>query len=328
MSDTSRIAPPAGSTDHDVDASAASHGDGLEGVNVSLADVGELRRSLREAEEGRAHAEQANKAKDARLAALAHELRTPLASMLLHAQLLREGGTMDQRDLKRIGDSLERAVQQQTQLIDALVTGSSEASRELTLDRVQSEEVRADGARLQRSATWTLTFPLSSSSSEGDSSDQTTPIPHRSLDRPGKDKQYEALKDIRILYIDDDFVTREAVLEVLELTGARIALAASTADGMMALQAFKPHVIVCDLAMPGEDGYAFIRKLRASEAGKASTIPVLAFTGRASAEDRHDALAAGFQMYLSKPIDIDRLRDSVAQLVGLIGSRRTVAPSA
>ena len=229
-----------------------------------------------------------------RLAALAHELRAPLASILLYAQLLREGNTVEMRDLKRIGDALERAVKQQTQLINQLLEDV-----EVTAEQPSPEDVP-------------VTAKLATSS------DQTTPIPRRSLDRPGKIKPYTELKDVRILYIDDDFSTREAVFEVLELTGAQVALAASTSDGMMALQTFKPHVIVCDIAMPGEDGYAFLRKLRASDVGR--TIPVLALTGLASPEGKLDALAAGFQLYLAKPVDIDRLRDSVAQLVDLIES--------
>jgi CheY-like chemotaxis protein len=221
--------------------------------------------------------------------------------MLLHAQLLREGAVLDRNALRRIGDSLERAVHQQTQLIEKLLGTTVPAGEECS-----EQDESLDGK--QHGATTTLT------------GGQTTPITRRSLDRPGKMKQYEALKNIRVLYIDDDFRTREAVLEVLELTGAHVALAASTADGMMALDTFKPHVILCDLAMPGEDGYTFMRKLRMYEMGRAPQIPVLAFTALASAADKRDALAAGFQLHLAKPIDIDRLRDSVLQLVQLIGS--------
>jgi CheY-like chemotaxis protein len=246
--------------------------------------------------------------------------------MLLHVQLLREGGLTEKRELRRIADSLERAVQQQTQLIDQLRDGSQHPARELTLERrVHVDTLDEEGPKPERGAGWTLSFPLRSAA-DGASTDQTTPIPRRSLARPGKLEQYERLKDVRILCIDDDFITREAVWEVLELTGAQVALAASTPDGMMALDTFKPHVIVCDLAMPGQDGYTFMRKLRAYEAGRGAQIPVLAFTGLASLEDKRDALAAGFQMYLSKPIDIDRLRDAIAQLVGLIGRKDAPSP--
>jgi CheY-like chemotaxis protein len=85
----------------------------------------------------------------------------------------------------------------------------------------------------------------------------------------------------------------------------------------LALDTFKPNVIVCDIAMPGEDGYAFIRKLRAREGANGVPIPTLALTALASVDDRHRALAAGFQAHMTKPIDIDRLRDAVLELARL-----------
>jgi len=147
--------------------------------------------------------------------------------------------------------------------------------------------------------------------------DQMTPV-RRSLDHPGNLNQYEALRELRILYVDDNLRTSEAISEVLELTGARVELAANSNDAMTALQAFEPQVIVCALAKPGEDGYVFIHKLREHERGRARKIPVLAFTALPSSADKLDAIDAGFQLYLAKPIDIDRLRDALLQLVAMI----------
>jgi CheY-like chemotaxis protein len=71
--------------------------------------------------------------------------------------------------------------------------------------------------------------------------------------------------------------------------------------------------VVCDVAMPGEDGYPFIRKLRA-RASKACPIPALALSALSATDERRRALAAGFQLHLAKPIDIARLRDAVLEL--------------
>lgn len=271
----------------------------VEDATGSHKDVGELKRLLAEATEARTRAEQANAAKNKLLVKLAHDLRTPLSSMMLNAQRLREGEPIERADLTRISESLQRAVQQQTRLIDRLVDASLLDSGELTLPAAGDDH--SNGSSPQRKAAQVRNRDLA-----------------RTVEGAAEAKAYLALKDLRILYIDDDFRTREAVLEVLELTGSRVALAASPADGMLALDVFKPHVILCDLDMPGEDGFDFVRKLRAREAGKGTRIPVLAFTALASEDVKRDALAAGFQLHLAKPIDIDRLRDAVLRLVDLI----------
>ena len=152
------------------------------------------------------------------------------------------------------------------------------------------------------------------------------PVPH-ALDRPGRTLRYGGLVDLRVLFVDDDLRTREAVLEVLELSGARVELAGSAAEGASAVDSFNPQVILCDIAMPGEDGYTFIRKLRARESGPGPSIPALALTALASAEDHRRALAAGFQLHLAKPIDIDRLRDAVLELSRLTGDEGARSPA-
>lgn len=293
MSKVTRLFQPASNTRQGDELSGEDcSGDDGGGDATASQDVSELKRMLAEALVARTRAEQANATKNKLLLKLAHDLRTPLSSMLLNAQRLREGDIIEQADLTRISHSLERAVQQQTRLIERVLDASLDSAGELT---APAEAPRTQTHKKRSSAGST-----------------------RSLDRPGYVKQYSALKDLRILYIDDDFKTREAVLEVLELTGAHVALAASPADGLMAVDTFKPHVILCDLAMPGEDGFDFVRKLRAREGGQKPAIPVLALTALASEEDKRQALAAGFQLHLAKPIDIDRLRDSVLRLVELI----------
>jgi CheY-like chemotaxis protein len=83
---------------------------------------------------------------------------------------------------------------------------------------------------------------------------------------------------------------------------------------MDAVDSFKPQVILCDIAMPLEDGYSFMRKLRARGAACGASTPALALTALTARDDRDRALAAGFQLHLAKPIDIDRLRDAVVAL--------------
>jgi len=125
------------------------------------------------------------------------------------------------------------------------------------------------------------------------------------------------LKDLRVLFVDDDQPTREVVFDVLQHAGARVELAASAAEGMEVLATFKPHVIVCDITMPVEDGYSFIRRLRKREAAVGlprTLIPAMALSVHATVNDRRRSFAAGFQAHLAKPIDIEGLRAAVLDL--------------
>jgi chemotaxis response regulator CheB len=161
-----------------------------------------------------------------------------------------------------------------------------------------------------RGPTFTVTFPFGSP----DDAPDPARFSHL-LERPGRTKSYAALSGVRVLVIDDDPHTREAVLEVLHYTGANVTVAASAAEGLSAYTAFEPQVIVCEIAMQTEDGYAFIRKLRLHEgAAHRRPIPAMALTSLVSAADKQRVLAAGYQRHLAKPIDIDRLRDAVLEL--------------
>lgn len=96
-------------------------------------------------------------------------------------------------------------------------------------------------------------------------------------------------------------------------------MAGSAVEGRVAIDDFDPQVIVCDIGMPLEDGYSFIRRLRARERGSGSaTTPALALTALATDDDRRRAAAAGFQLHATKPVGIERLRDAVRQLSELV----------
>jgi CheY-like chemotaxis protein len=130
------------------------------------------------------------------------------------------------------------------------------------------------------------------------------------------------LRGLRVLFVDDDSCIRDVVFEVLHRVGACVELAGSAGEGLQVVEEFKPNVIVCDITMPVEDGYAFIRKLRAREAARGSwhpRIPAMALTVHATVNDRRRAFAAGFQVHVAKPIEIQPLRAAVLQLSTLIG---------
>jgi CheY-like chemotaxis protein len=120
-----------------------------------------------------------------------------------------------------------------------------------------------------------------------------------------------SLDDVRVLVVDDEPDSNEAVSSVLSSSGADVRVAGSAEDGIRQLQGWLPDVIVSDIGMPGEDGYAFIAKARAH--APTSHVPVIALTAYATTDDRIRIFSAGFNAHLVKPID-------PAELVAVVAS--------
>ncbi|HBL15997.1 MAG: hypothetical protein A2X36_05425 [Elusimicrobia bacterium GWA2_69_24] len=111
------------------------------------------------------------------------------------------------------------------------------------------------------------------------------------------------LRGIQVLVVDDDADTRAMLSAALEHCGAKVRSAGSAAEGYASLLRKKPHVLILDIAMPGEDGISLLRRIRALGPKKGGDIPAAALTARIRTEDRMQVLMSGFQMYLPKPID-------------------------
>ena len=126
-----------------------------------------------------------------------------------------------------------------------------------------------------------------------------------------------SLDRVRVLLIDDDGDARDMSLAVLEQCGARVKAVSSSAEAIASLldtpRHLLPHVIVSDLGMPGKDGYQLIRQIRAID-NELGRIPAVAVTGYATADDVQRALAAGFQVHISKPMDPAAFVAAVADL--------------
>ncbi len=127
-----------------------------------------------------------------------------------------------------------------------------------------------------------------------------------------------------ILLVDDEEDTREVLAEALTQQGARVVAVASGAEALAAFAVApfdRPEVIVADIGMPVEDGYAFIEKVRALAPAQGGNTPAIAVTGYAGPRDRERALASGYQMHLPKPVDPVELAHAVRDLLSG-GSRR------
>jgi CheY-like chemotaxis protein len=98
---------------------------------------------------------------------------------------------------------------------------------------------------------------------------------------------------------------------VLAHYGADVTTASSAVEGLAVMAGWKPDVIVCDIGMPGEDGYSFITKVRNLEPVQGGKIPAIALTGYVRVEDRMRSLEAGYQMFVPKPVEADELAASI-----------------
>lgn len=117
----------------------------------------------------------------------------------------------------------------------------------------------------------------------------------------GANEPLPTLESLRILLVDDEKDTVDVIRTILLSAGASVDTAMSVAEALTRAAAFVPHVIVSDIAMPGEDGFQFIEQLTPTD------VPVVAITGKTAPADRDAILAAGFSQYLSKPIDPEEL---------------------
>ncbi len=129
------------------------------------------------------------------------------------------------------------------------------------------------------------------------------------------------LVGVRTLVVDDETDTREIIVAVLEHCGAEVTAVASVAEGLSEFERLAPHVLLSDIAMPDEDGYTFIRWVRALPPDRGGKTPAVALTAYARIDDRDQALAAGYDAHMAKPMEPAALADLVARLVGRVGAR-------
>ncbi len=123
-----------------------------------------------------------------------------------------------------------------------------------------------------------------------------------------------SLRGVRVLLVDDEVDTLEVFTTVLATRGAEIRTATSASGAMDILKTWTPDLLVCDIGMPGMDGYAFIRQVRDMQAIGLPRIPAIAVTAYGRVEDRIRILDAGFQMHITKPVDPAELVAALASL--------------
>jgi CheY-like chemotaxis protein len=160
-------------------------------------------------------------------------------------------------------------------------------------------------------ATFTVGFPLLSETTANriaKNSDATAgPTDSPELEMP-------RLDGTAILVIDDQDTMRNVVKAILGRTGATVHVASSVREGLALFETVTPDVVVCDLAMPGADGFSFVKTIR-TLSGPPRHTPVIALTAFGRPQDRTHALAAGFDGYMKKPVDPVELAMEVKRLL-------------
>jgi CheY-like chemotaxis protein len=133
------------------------------------------------------------------------------------------------------------------------------------------------------------------------------------------------LDGVRVLLVEDDAMVREVMKRLLVGFGALVTAVAGVRDALEALPRARPNVLVSDIDMPGEDGYALIRKIRALPTDRGGQTPAIGLTGWSPVEIGVHVLRAGFQYCLAKPVDARRLVTVVAALAASPARRSTGA---
>jgi CheY-like chemotaxis protein len=132
----------------------------------------------------------------------------------------------------------------------------------------------------------------------------------------GENVERPALDRLKVLLVDDEADARALIKRVLEDCDATVHTAGSVTEAMDLFRSEQPEVLVSDIGMPGEDGYTFIKRVRALGADQGGRTPAVALTAYARSEDRVRAIAAGYQMHIAKPVEPAELIMMVASLGG------------
>jgi len=164
--------------------------------------------------------------------------------------------------------------------------------------------VSVDSAGEGKGATFTVALPVAPI--------QPAPSPDRVHPTASEELQFArasglSLEGIRVVVVDDDSGTLEALAQTLTAAGALVRTCSSAREGLAAIRSWRPALLVCDIGMPEEDGYSLIKKIQALPPEDGGSVPALALTAYARVEDRMKVLSSGFQMHVPKPVQPDEL---------------------
>jgi signal transduction histidine kinase/DNA-binding response OmpR family regulator len=178
------------------------------------------------------------------------------------------------------------------------------------LAELHGGKVSAHSEGLERGSTFTIILPLSQTESivrEEEKEAEVRPYIDSSFDR--------LLEGVRIHVVDDDEDSCNLLKFAFGLRGAEVRTSSTAAEAYKSIEKDPPDILLADINMPDEDGYSLIRKVRDINSQNGIQFPAIALTAMARAEDSEKALAAGFHMHIPKPVEIDELVATIADLL-------------
>lgn len=182
------------------------------------------------------------------------------------------------------------------------------------LTELHGGSVRAESEGAGRGASFTVSLPVSPSGSAV--AEKSKKPSSAATGEPDN----ETLSGVRILVVEDDASIRRFLCAILRRSGAECMAEPSAKDGFKRLKSFHPDLLISDIAMPEEDGIAFIRRIRKHHDPAVTSLPAIALTAFGREQERQNILEAGFDVHLAKPIDP---HDLVWAAQSLLAERRT-----
>jgi PAS domain S-box-containing protein len=238
------------------------------------------------------------------------QVRIELAEPLARVVVADTGGGISSSFLAHVFDPFRQAESSTTRQHGGLGLGLAITKH---LVELHGGTVTAASQGLGKGATFVVTLPLAAETERAGSYKRAVRAAVEAAPRPS------GLDGIRVLVVDDEGDARELVTMLLREAGAETVEACSASSALAAIERSPPDVLVSDIGMPVEDGYALLRKLRmrAPEAG--GKVPAIALTAFTRGEDVARSREAGFARHLAKPVEPAELVDAVRQLAS--GSR-------
>jgi CheY-like chemotaxis protein len=171
-------------------------------------------------------------------------------------------------------------------------------------------EVMSNGKNL--GSTFTIAIPTANNGSVAENNGRRV---SEESQETGVLQVAQQLQGVKVLIVDDEPDSRDLLKTIFSRCGSEVRCSESAAHAMQEFEEWNPELLVSDIGMPNEDGYSLIRRVRELKSDRAQ-IPAVALTAYATDEDRSQALAAGFQIHVAKPIEPESFVTSVIEVLG------------